>query len=307
MFGAFIGLESQQKPGVEVLSFQFGWRRRNGFPNVNSRSEAERAMKLGSGRNQQRWRRDSNYQMILAVQLDGSAHEVRISPVTPPPQRVTDDDHFVRARRLFFRSESPAERRRDSEEIKEIHRDTSAAYSLRFAIPGQIPSARLQGGDCRKRSVRPTPLQVILDASGNAQAPLRYADLDGVYPFRFGIWKRLQQSGVDDAEHRGVGADAQRQRERGRGGEAGSLEQHSRAIPQVLPEFFEASEPRDVTISFSSLFDSAETQQRRAPRLFLAHPSAEVLRRFHLQMELQFAIQRAFDIPAAQARAQAMK
>src|SRR5262245_15931641 len=106
MFGAFISLEPQQKPGVEILSFQFGFRRRNGFPNVDSWSEKKRAMKLGSGRYQQRRRCDSHYHMILAVQLDGSSDEVRISRVAPPPQRVTDYDHFVRARRFLFRSES---------------------------------------------------------------------------------------------------------------------------------------------------------------------------------------------------------
>src|SRR5262249_10465874 len=126
-----------------------------------------------SGRNQQRWSGDSHYHMILAVQFDGSSDEVGISPVAPSPQRVTDYDHSVRARRFLFRSESPAKRRGDSEEIKEVHRDLRAPYSLRFAIPGQIPSALLQGGDRGKCSVRLTPLQVILDASGKAHAPLR--------------------------------------------------------------------------------------------------------------------------------------
>src|SRR5262245_4226711 len=129
--------------------------------------------------------------MILAVQLDGSADEVGIGPVSPPPQRVTDYDHFVRARRFLLRSESPTKRRRDSEELKEVRRNIRASPSLRFAIPGQIPSARPQRGDGRKRSARLTPLQVILDAPRKAQAPLRYDDLDGIDPFRFTIWERF--------------------------------------------------------------------------------------------------------------------
>src|SRR5262249_28564018 len=158
MFGAFIRLKPQQKPGVPILFFQFGFRRRDGFPNIDSWREKKRAMKLGSGRYQERRSGDSHNHMILAVQFDGSSDEVGISRVSPPPQRVTDYDHSVRAWRFLFRSESPAERRRNSEEIKEVHRDPRATYSLRFAIPGQVPSALLQGGDCRKRSVRLTPL-----------------------------------------------------------------------------------------------------------------------------------------------------
>src|SRR5262249_22848978 len=183
MFGAFIGLESQQKPGVPILFFQFSFRRRDGFPNVDSWRKKKRAMKLGSGRNQERPSGDSHYNMILAVQFDGSSDDVGISRISPSPQLVTDYDNSVRAWRFLFRNESPAERRRDSEELKEVRRDPRAPSSLRFAIPGQVPSALLQGGDRRKCSVRLTPLQVILDASGQAQAPLRYDDLDAIDPF----------------------------------------------------------------------------------------------------------------------------
>src|SRR5262245_443769 len=192
MFGAFIGLEPQQKPRIPNLSFQFGFRRRNGFPNVNSWSEAERTVKLGSGRNQQRWIGDSYHHMILAVQLDASADEVGISSVTPSPQCVTDYVNSVRARRFLFLSESPAKRGRDSKELEEVRRNMGAAHSLGFAISGQIPSTRPQSGDGRKRSVRFTPLQIILDTPGKAQVPLRYDDFDAVDPFRFGIRKGFQ-------------------------------------------------------------------------------------------------------------------
>src|SRR5215813_13439601 len=125
--------------------------------------------------------------MIPAVQFDGSAHEVWVSPVATSPQRVTDYDHSVRPRYFLIQSEARAKRRRDSEEIKEVHRDLRALDSLRLAIPGQIPPARSQGGDRRKCVGRLTPLQVILDASGHAQAPLRYDDLDAIDPFRLRI------------------------------------------------------------------------------------------------------------------------
>src|SRR5262245_43614755 len=49
--------------------------------------------------------------------------------------------------------------------------------------------------------------------------------------------QRFQQHGVNQAEDRGVGPDAQRQRERGHASKAGMLQQHPRAITQVLKHF----------------------------------------------------------------------
>src|SRR5262249_2970480 len=100
-----------------------------------------------------------------------------------------------------------------------------------------------------------------------------------------------------------VRPDAQRQCEHGGYGEARIFEQHSRAVMQVLPEVLEAPESRNVTIAFFRLLDSAETYPRRAPRLLLAHPAANVLRRLHLQMNPKFAFHLAFDLPTTQAAA----
>src|SRR5215469_8964180 len=51
-----------------------------------------------------------------------------------------------------------------------------------------------------------------------------------------GIWigKRSQKHSVDDAEDGGVGADAQRERQNGDGGEARTLAEHAGGIAQVL-------------------------------------------------------------------------
>jgi hypothetical protein len=38
---------------------------------------------------------------------------------------------------------------------------------------------------------------------------------------RITIWKRPKQDSIDDAEHRGIRADSQRQREHGHNGESG--------------------------------------------------------------------------------------
>src|SRR5215510_3947608 len=64
-----------------------------------------------------------------------------------------------------------------------------------------------------------------------ASAPEQRQSLRGIDRQRF------QQHGVNQAEDRRIGPDAQRQRERGHACKAGMLHQHPRAITQVLKHF----------------------------------------------------------------------
>ena len=50
--------------------------------------------------------------------------------------------------------------------------------------------------------------------------------LDAYKLFRLGVWQRMQQCRVDDAENRCCRSDAQGHRHDGNGGEAGRLTQH---------------------------------------------------------------------------------
>ena len=59
---------------------------------------------------------------------------------------------------------------------------------------------------------------------------------------RLGPRQRPQQHGVHDAEDRGVGADAERQRQHGDGGKAGVARERARAEAQVLARRSRASE-----------------------------------------------------------------
>ena len=54
----------------------------------------------------------------------------------------------------------------------------------------------------------------------------------------------LQEDAVDDAEDRGICADAERQGEHGDGRECGAFRQHSGAENQVLPERSHETPPR---------------------------------------------------------------
>ena len=55
-------------------------------------------------------------------------------------------------------------------------------------------------------------------------------------PSRIRVGKRPQEDAVDDAEDRGVGADAERQRRHGDGGEAGVRGEAAQSVADVLQQ-----------------------------------------------------------------------
>ncbi|MNC87501.1 hypothetical protein D3C83_32300 [compost metagenome] len=65
---------------------------------------------------------------------------------------------------------------------------------------------------------------------------LAHALVDDVEPFRVAIGKRPQQHGVEDAEDGGIGADADRERQRGGERESRRAPQRAGGILEVLNE-----------------------------------------------------------------------
>src|SRR5215471_21427041 len=76
------------------------------------------------------------------------------------------------------------------------------------------------------RAVRKLSNSLAIASAPEQRQPLRIIDR-----------QRFQQHGVNQAEDRRIGPDAQRQRERGHAGKAGMLHQHPCAIAQVLKHF----------------------------------------------------------------------
>ena len=124
---------------------------------------------------------------------------------------------------------------------------------------------------------------------------------------RIAIGQRTNQHAIDDRKDRRVSADPQRQRQHSHGQKTGLLQQQSRAEADVLPKLIDQAKTAEVSIRLLHLLHSAEAAPRRPPRFLFAHPLANVLRRFHLQVKAHLGVHLAFDLPAPQARAKAMK
>src|SRR5205823_14859875 len=82
-------------------------------------------------------------------------------------------------------------------------------------------------------------------------------------------WYGSQEHGVDEAEDRGVGADAEGEGEHGDGGEAGGLAKHAQSVTQVLNEILNPIYVACVTILFFGLLDTTHIDSRSSVRFFL--------------------------------------
>jgi hypothetical protein len=74
-----------------------------------------------------------------------------------------------------------------------------------------------------------------------------------------GKWQRLQQRGVDEAEHRGVDADAHSKEEDHGGGESRLAPEAADARPYILPQGVNNPDAFRVTCLITDEVDSAKS------------------------------------------------
>ena len=84
------------------------------------------------------------------------------------------------------------------------------------------------------------------------------------------IGHAAEQDSVDDAENRGVRADAEREGEYGDGCECRALSQHPRAKNQVLPERSHKTPPRDIAPGLRGMFVASRMAMEMADWLWVS-------------------------------------
>jgi hypothetical protein len=112
-------------------------------------------------------------------------------------------------------------------------------------------------------------------------------------PLRVAKWQRPQQGGISQREHRAVGADAERQRDRGDERESWRRPQLPRGEHQVLHEFLEPLTQSHLALSLSpqvhtralQTTDVAEPRQHGFTRGFRIHAARNQFAGAHLDVE----------------------
>ncbi len=180
-----------------------------------------------------------------------------------------------------------------------LSRRSVPAVTARASDPLRLPTP----GDRNLRAIpRPDvfehPLVVAIGEirrgtlihDGEVQA--RPAVIQADEPLRLVEGQRLQQHAVDHAEDRGVGADADRQREKGHGAERRAAPQRAQRVAEVARQAGEPRQPSLVAHGVQRLRDTAGPNPRRA-RSVVARATAALFvfgRQVEVQAELLFEI-----------------
>src|ERR1051325_2684083 len=126
--------------------------------------------------------------------------------------------------------------------LEEFGGDASDRNLCRLASVGQVDVLETMRGDVRKDTVLPPPCVERLDAGDRRRRAGRRRD-ESNQRGGIGGLERPEHDCVHDREDRCIGADAERQREDGDGGETWVPAEASKGIRTVLPEFAHVTSP----------------------------------------------------------------
>src|SRR5262249_5666371 len=149
--------------------------------------------------------------IAVVVEPDLASDDRAVSAETPPPQRIAEDRHVRAIELILGFQEVPPNRRRYAQRTEATHAHTLPLQSFWSIRAGDGGLPWLQHGE---RVERTTPLnEGAIGAKRPLDSPAVLALLpDHHHPVRMRIRQRLEQDGVNSAEDRRTGPDAQRQR-----------------------------------------------------------------------------------------------
>jgi hypothetical protein len=114
-------------------------------------------------------------------------------------------------------------------------------------------------------------------------------------PIGVAVRQRLQHHGPDDAEDRGGGADAEGQRHQGGGGEAGRPLQDAAAMANVAERVLDQRGPNLIPGALPRHLETAELQQRLAPRFVWAQARPKQLLGLLIEVKTDLFIETALE------------
>ncbi len=239
-------------------------------------------------------RHDANDGPGAAIELHVASDDGGVRAEAPLPQAVAQDDDGVALRHfVLFRKEGSPEGGAHSQQVEVRLGDHLRADALGFIDAGERHGAGIESGHGVEGLALGAPIEVI---GKGCAAALDFGALHVAPEFHqsrgFGIGQRAENDGIDHAEDRGIGADAEGQGERGDDGEAGTLAQGARGVAQILAQHFDPANGPHVA---NGLLDHGGTAKPAARFQRLDSGAAGALRQVKLDLVFQVAIQ-----PAAQ-------
>ncbi len=208
---------------------------------------------------------DDPVQIVVPAQT--SSHYVRIAPVSPLPQPVTDHRLQREPRSLILRIERVPQLRLHTQHRKirrrhplilsprwlrctrQVHRPENLQHSI-LKNSRTLQIFKLRNRDTRVRNARAR--QIVLD-------PHQF--------LRVRKPQRMQQRRIHQAENRRCRPDPQRHRQNRNRRKARRLRQHAQRVAQILNQVFKERQPLLRVVILSHCPHPSELQHRLPPRL----------------------------------------
>jgi hypothetical protein len=163
------------------------------------------------------------------VDPQGPPEDLAVAAEAALPEFVAEDRHRLGAGELLRLGEAPSEDRRHPQERQHRGGDRGRVQPLGSLAAGQVDGPAVVDPQVLEDPVRPPVEEIggvgVLEL-GNAEP--RGGVPHPHQPLRVGVGQRPQQDAVDDAEDRGVGADAE--------GQGEDREQGESRLPQELAD-----------------------------------------------------------------------
>ncbi len=170
----------------------------------------------------------------LAIEQHRLPDDRRVRAEPTRPDRVAQHHNICTARLLLFRQKRAADLRSDTEQRKQAGRDHRPFDALRTTVAGEVESQRVVRGELLE-GVAPIAIVHVL-AGGRRDlvdsGPMQIAP-DHHQPVRVPIRQRAQDHAIHHREDRGVGADAESEREEHHRGEALVLAQRAERVAHI--------------------------------------------------------------------------
>ena len=209
------------------------------------------------------WRRDADNRVRHLVDRHRATEDARVAPEATRPIRVTEHDDAACARcSCVPRSDEGPDDRLHAQHVEAIDGDSLSHDRLRLTIDEHTHRRcriDLEGAGNRRR-VR---LQLLVERvcralCGAAVTAVRHLEQGGRIVNR----KWSQDQRVENAEDRGVGSDAEGERQDGGGGEGRTAPEAAQSVANILTELFPPRPCRHLMDFFHHLRRAAECSQR---------------------------------------------
>ncbi len=170
------------------------------------------------------------------------------------------DDGVGSFRSILVSRERPSVERRAREHLKVFLRNGERRHVLgRFAREHVERGAAPRGNGVERPHVLAVELESFEIDVGRQSSLIAEHLNDAI---GIGVWDRLQQNGIHDAEDGGVGPNAEREREQRRRRETWRAPERARAVAHILERGLDQWQTALLAIGVLHLRDSSELPQR---------------------------------------------